>query len=729
MSSERRDSRSPTRIRPAAAGPTHPGLRRIDGLAAAVAAAAGRPRAALSGNRGWTGACALLAERLGARPGPPSPLRLVPVRTGRRVVGLALVPGACLSGLAAAVASSRRVPVLVHGDCPAPIAKAAGLRLRKPRPWPGGPEAAARLDARAARVIAGFSTACLAPDGRPGWHSALVYARLTRDEGRAVSALVILSASPLEARLVALPDALDTGPSHREDLDVSLRAAVDAALAAPSDGTPRDAGGGLPSPPAALRAFGIDTEGEDRSETFDYRMRWRLALSQRAALSAFRRSLPDPLVRIAGLLRTGFDRPEACAAFVEARRGWTEEDHRRVLQAACAVPWLLDYLDLPGVVDRARSGAPLEAVVRAATGGERPLHPKAVRALRATWLMRKAEGIESALSLTCSALDALYRADPHRPVLAPAETRNAVAVLVALGPAVTLPRAGAAAILALRGPDGRVGPPPEGLRDFVRWLARAVGRVLESAGHDLPDGATEALAVSIACPPQRRGPGLAAANTAWHLRASGLAHEESAFLAECRPAPGTDPSGPGTVKAIHVLDAPVRLGEVELRPLLTASDLLVEGDALGHCVGSYAWALEAGTCILLGLCSPAGRSTVEARPERGGEGLRLRVVQHRGLRNGPPPPGHADALAAFLAGIPEERIRTVEAGLDARARAERRLRTLDLARLAPAQREAFAALSFAQVQPFLTGPWRRLDRTAWAAQALERARALAAPPS
>jgi hypothetical protein len=733
MPPKRRDSPIPARVRSAAASPTHAGLRRIPGLAAAVSLAAGLPRTALAGTSGWQAACARIAAA--DRHGPPSPLRLVGVREGRRAVGVALAPGACLSGFAAAVAASRSVPLLIHGACPPPVAKAAGIRFRIRRRWPGPPEVSARMEALASRIVAGFATACVPSGGDPAWHAALAYARVDASGERVAEALVILDPSPLAARILPLPPGTPTGGADGRPHAEIIRAAVSASLAGPAPDPSREPTlGTLPPPRSILRALGEDLPEGASEDTFDYRIRWVLSLSQRAAMAAFRRTFPEPMSALCGLLNKGFDRPGSAASLVEARLGWTTEDHRRLLQAVRQVPWLVDYAGMPEVCEAARSGSPLEAVVRAATSEPGPLHPKVVRSFRSTWRMRRTSGPVSALAISCRALDALFRSNPHHPVLSPAETRHAVAALVDLGLQGEDPRAGMALLLALRGPDGRIGPPPPHFRDYLRWFSQALGRILGThRERGLTDEAINTLAVQLACPPHRRASGLRSAVEAWHAVAQGNARRHAdlmfrfraelqasadAEIAAIRPAPASAPP--------HVLaDRAVVVG-VEVRPLLTSADLLEEGAALGHCVGGYDWALESGHCILFGLSSPEGRSTAEVRPGGGPQGLRLLVAQHRGVRNGEPPEGHAGALAAVLSGVAEDALAALAAEMETRARVERRMRALNMERLTPEQREGLADLLMEQLRPFLSGPERNLSRADWVGMAAARAAALVA---
>lgn len=82
-----------------------------------------------------------------------------------------------------------------------------------------------------------------------------------------------------------------------------------------------------------------------------------------------------------------------------------------------------------------------------------------------------------------------------------------------------------------------------------------------------------------------------------------------------------------------------------VRILTRAAELLAEGNALGHCVGGYASAVEAGRCLILSVRSRHGRSTVEVSPDG------ARIYQHRGPQNGEPPRRHQQLISAMTARI------------------------------------------------------------------------------
>jgi hypothetical protein len=79
-----------------------------------------------------------------------------------------------------------------------------------------------------------------------------------------------------------------------------------------------------------------------------------------------------------------------------------------------------------------------------------------------------------------------------------------------------------------------------------------------------------------------------------------------------------------------------------VRILRTPAALAREGEAMHHCVGGYASAVERGQCHILAVRSRHGCSTVEVRPST------LTIVQHKGPYNGEPPRRHVVLVQALL---------------------------------------------------------------------------------
>lgn len=82
-----------------------------------------------------------------------------------------------------------------------------------------------------------------------------------------------------------------------------------------------------------------------------------------------------------------------------------------------------------------------------------------------------------------------------------------------------------------------------------------------------------------------------------------------------------------------------------MQRLNTAAQLAKEGADLKHCVGTYAEAVENGSCYILSIRTRCGRSTVELQSSNNGE---LYVSQHYAASNTPPSVRHDWLLRAWL---------------------------------------------------------------------------------
>lgn len=82
------------------------------------------------------------------------------------------------------------------------------------------------------------------------------------------------------------------------------------------------------------------------------------------------------------------------------------------------------------------------------------------------------------------------------------------------------------------------------------------------------------------------------------------------------------------------------------RVLTTRRQLIEEGQRLRHCVAGFHHGLKEGASYILSIRSPEGMSTVELRRAPTTEGTKesLTVIQHRSIRNGPPPKEHERRL-------------------------------------------------------------------------------------
>ncbi len=138
-------------------------------------------------------------------------------------------------------------------------------------------------------------------------------------------------------------------------------------------------------------------------------------------------------------------------------------------------------------------------------------------------------------------------------------------------------------------------------------------------------------------------------------------HAHAAAIAAALPSAGTTDSWPAALPDL-------RRGAVTVTVLATRGDLIDEGTSgpdrhgvrgLSHCVGGYAGTCLRGERRVLSIrhvdgCGSVTRlSTVEVAVECG----RVRVHQHRGLRNSEPGQAAVDALAGYLSAFADGRLR------------------------------------------------------------------------
>lgn len=90
-------------------------------------------------------------------------------------------------------------------------------------------------------------------------------------------------------------------------------------------------------------------------------------------------------------------------------------------------------------------------------------------------------------------------------------------------------------------------------------------------------------------------------------------------------------------------------GGISICSLTQSIDLSMEGRAMRHCVGNLATACYLGESHIVSLREGARPvSTAELKIVTNCRQQRIRVVQHRGVDNGPPPPGAVTALQHFV---------------------------------------------------------------------------------
>ena len=705
-------------------------LRGVAGLVEALAAAANVPVPALRSKQGFLDACAKVASE-GASAGPPV---LIPEKSGRRTVGFRPRSHDDVVRMARGAVSRESFPVLVDGPMPRGPAAACGLRDARRRKWSGDPVVDAALHDLSDRLHDAWAPFCVRAPAGSTWVSALVSPRLFEPRSRhrwdppsrrVVVVIVVERASPLIVGCLqiadeALPRA-DLSPEgvatlvRGVELAISQGAAVDPKTSSRSPGSGRRF---LPHRGEDVETLcdviGAEFPTDTNAERFRRRIAGRLDAATGAALARFRRTLPEPLQGIAGLVGRRFDEFDDAWAFLSERTGWMEADAERVVQAYRALPWLRRLPYSQTVVDAIVDGRPMEEVLRAATGREKPYHRKTVASLASTWRIRHDKGPAPADDLAAFALavDAYHRSDPHRRALSDHEVRAAAdTVARSRWSSGEMGDDLGSLIAASRDARGIVRPLPDGVHDFLRWLAGECDLLLSSLahGHRL---AGPRMALAIACPPQRRHAALLAASERWHARTSVfVARRRAAILSARERTKAKAEIDPDAFP--HVFPDASRHDGVEIRALRDWNGIEREGEEMDHCVGTFVDAAYVGRSMIVSLSSKEGRTTAEISVESSADfGDAAVIVQHKGVDNVDPFASHERALRRALKDLDPKTVSAVRERSEAIARrvgfGSRELSGLD--RL---QVEAVMDEIHSHVREFLSGPWKGLSKAAF----------------
>jgi hypothetical protein len=548
---------------------------------------------------------------------------------------------------------------------------------------------------------------------------------------RTLCALVVLRGEAMRTVVLRdLPGAGEVDPDDEAE-DASLRRRIGAALAgldpaAPRPGIAHVATGFDGGAAVMLSVCGITGLGRVLARRLAAAIPFQLQRSERSAVARFRRTLPRDVQDCGGLCRHSFVGTVSVDRFLALREGFDACDNARIVEGFRLMGCVRPHHAEPRLLEAMRRGegpgAWLEVVL------ERPVLRRTVRSLMGPWYHGAKTQTDNARDLRtiAAALDAYHASDPHLPVLGPREQAAAMQVCRMVVDAGVLsyeeatdPGILAAALLAHRDASGRIRPPSDGIDDVLRWMTERCR--LAFGGRDRSRKAMalhRRQAAAIMFPPQRRREALGRVDEAWHSRVIAMTDEHDRLVASLRPRRAT-PDYP------HLTDRPVVRSGVEITPLLGPDACSREGRELGHCIGTYASQAQHGLCMLAALSSASGRSSAEIQarfvdrhgtgPRRGkaSQDAELHVVQHRGVRNGPPPEGHEAALAAWLSEIPQAAMR--DAARIARDAPANAYDTDPYAGIGPKGRERLAALARQQLGPFLTGRLKAWGPEEWSA--------------
>lgn len=659
-------------------------LRRLRGFSEAIGELVG-VKGRIAGHVVLRDACWRVAE---ANPCPDGIIRLEAVIEKRRTVGHRAADVDSVIRIAHAVVQGRTMEVRLEGPLVPKLARACGLRDARRRPWAKDPQLAEQLAGLADRFLNVWTPMVL--KGRPedGWFCALMTPRIIQ-KGVAAGVIVVMNKDGRGTRF--LPLSLSQCPMDETRTEEGVRGAINFLLKHPPHGH-SDHGGIWQSWDtddlfAAASQMGLRCL--EFNENFNFRKRLEIywVKVRATALARFRRLLPREIQEHASLCLRQFADARTAAVFLSMRRDWTIEDYIRVNQAIRAAPILRNAIRDVDTVAAITAGKPLGEVIRSAveacsrkSNSQLP-HPKTVKSLRGTWNQTfQATARGGRISLLVSVLDALYRNNPHQVALNSGEMIR-VAEIASVFPAE--PDLIAVAILAHRDAKGRIRHCKD-LHDVYNWVFAQCHLILRGkSGPQVRDHFDmDAIApviratFGIVFPPARTLAGLDALVREWHENQRRLdAVLDDLFKSMLLTKMDHEGVDAGVISFPHFMVGEQIIDGVTMRPLRGPEQIAIEGEEMGHCVGTYVGAASAGRSLLISQKSESGRSTVEVAMERDDRGEPVLVVrQNRSFENGDPPLLHRNAMTKLLKSIPEdlrrdlvERIRIASALEDQRS--------------------------------------------------------------
>ena len=694
-------------------------LIRLQGLAEQLAELAGTT--VPSGHLSLRDACHRAAAQM---PCPEGPVILEAVRHRRRIVAHRICDRDSAIRIAHGVTARRTMRALVRKGL-SKVAKRAGLRDARPRPWHSDPQTAARLEGLTNRFFDGFRPFLIDGDDGGPWRFALVAPHPNFGDSCGADALVIMSTEKPSLECVHLaPDCrpLDFA-SDRED---RVRIAISAALVG-TDRLAPDTVWRYSDSLGSLSAAREIAPMEEWPHSNDYGFWRRFTIcwqrSHERGIAHFRRRLPPEVQDHAALAGRQFGDLRKVAEFFALRQAWSLQDYLRANQAIRTIPILRHVITQPTVHAPISAGRPIEEAIRAAVTCDRPdlvlespLHPKTVRALGKSYRLSVTNppATTSNFSDVVPIVDEIYQANPHHKVLDGTELEQ-IRALVKFDRVDQRLRLRAA--LAHRNEKGKIRRCPE-LSDPYAWIYQRAGIALFGS-EDHPGERHRAIveaAYDIVFPEGRTLTGLTALNRSWHEEQRRV-DEAFARLKSSLLASRVEEVKTSNDLYPHFMSGETTIDGVLMRPLVQEEDIIQEGDALDHCVGRYVGGASAGRSMLVSQISERGRSTVEIYLDNetmeGQFRWKLVVVQNKAISNTPPPSLHLTAMSKLLKSIGQDFL----SGLAERIRKASLIADRhrgDIYRALP--REDIDLLrdhAFADLQRFMPRALRKLSRQDW----------------
>ena len=635
-------------------------------------------------------------------PAPSEPIRIEAMKLYRKTVGHRVVDKASAIGIAHALVNRKSQKVVVLGNMPKAVASRAGLRRVSNRRFSKDPVEHERIATDLSNVLQTWSLRFVAGQDAD-WHCALVVRvpqRADETHGTRFHFFVAMDDLGSDTRELYLPDDEQMPVPLSDDGDGALRSLVTQALAQ----NQRLAFPDL-TPDENLFTLGMSMRPPldiERFTGFGETVKVMLTRGERAALARFRRSFATTVIDHAARCQRPFQDRQSAVGFFKARAGWSLTDYQLAQELKRTLPWLhWRQLVRESVQEGFRAKKPLMDFVPLLFF--RNLHRKTLKALIGLKLGKDFQF--EVLEHGVKAYESILSANPHAPVPTARELR-ALARLISYAP--YLDDSSFERMVNCHRDERREISDTKAVNVFsvYRWIA---SQIATATGIE-PFWAKMA-AHQVVFPENRTLDGLDKLDRDWHLVSRSLSDAERRdndwARTQCMPA--TEVIEELTAQLYpHLISEPKRFGEVSFTPLVTTEQFFAEGKEMLHCVASYAGDAAVGRSLILGLSSPAGRSTLELVLHLCEQtGYRLAIRQLKGVSNGDPPADHLPAVLEFVKTFEIEDLEALLLRIQAAHKAGEELAAVGTP--TPEMKAWLASRAMDRVRPFLPRSWRRLD--------------------
>jgi hypothetical protein len=638
-----------------------------------------------------------------AHPFPSEPIRVEAMYLYRKTVGHRVVDKLSAIGIAHALVNRKSQKIVVLGNMPKAVASRAGLRRVSNRRFSKDPVEHERIATDLGNVLQTWSLRFVAGQGA-AWHSALVVRvpqRADETHGTRFHFFVAMDELGSVTRELYLPDAAQLPVPLSDDGDAALRSLVSQALVQNMQEKFPDL-----TPDENLFVLGMSMRPPldiERFTGFGETVKVMLMRGERAALARFRRSFSSAIIEHAARSQRPFADRLGAVGFFRARAGWNATDYQLAQELRKTLPWLeWRHLLYAPVQAGFRARKPLASFIPTLFG-LKGLHRKTLKALVG---VRLGDGFRyEVLEQGVHAYEKLLSANPHAPVPSGREFKTLAWMASNFGEVDAL--GFNRVVKCYRDERGLISSAKANNAPSVfRWIS---GQIATATGIELIWARKAGLQVVF--PENRDLDGLDKLDRDWHLVSRSLSDAERRDndWARTQCMPDTEVIEELTAQLYpHLIAEPKRFGEVTFTPLVTTEQFFAEGKEMLHCVATYAGDAAVGRSLILGLSSPAGRSTLELVLHLCEQtGYRLAVQQLQGVNNGDPPVDHVPAVVEFAKAFEIEDLEALLVRIQAAHKAGEELAAVGTP--TPEMKAWLASRAMDRVRPFLPRSWRRLD--------------------